>query len=86
MLSVMVSVSLFCFRLLRYLWTIVVCNVYVVHACFDLCVYGAGVCVNVCGVVCVVECCLFLESGLLCCVVSVWGVVKFVLYVMSVVS
>ena len=32
-----------------------------------ICVFG--VCVNVCGVVCVVECCLFLGSGcsLLCC-------------------
>ena len=31
--------------------------------------YGVGVCVNDCGVVCVVVCCLFLTSGccLLCC-------------------
>ena len=32
-------------------------------------VYGVGVCVNVCGVVCVAVWCLFLMSGccLLCC-------------------
>ena len=32
-------------------------------------VYGTGICVHLYGVVCVVECCLFLESGccLLCC-------------------
>ena len=37
---------------------------YVFHACFDLCfVYGVGVCVDVCGVVCVAECCLFLSLG-----------------------
>ena len=36
---------------------------------FVLIVYGVGVCVNVGGVVCVVECYLFLTSGccLLCC-------------------
>ena len=45
-------------------------GVYVFHPYFDSCaVYGVGVCVNVCGVVCVVECRLFLSSGccLLCC-------------------
>ena len=37
-------------------------DMYVFHVCFDLCVvYGVGVC----GLVCVVECCLFLASG--CC-------------------
>ena len=42
---------------------------YVFHICFDLCVvYGVGGCVHVCGVVCVVVCCLFLASG--CCS---WG-------------
>ena len=47
-------------------------GVSVFHVHFDLCVvYGIGICVDVCGVVCVVECCLFLESGscLLCCYV-----------------
>ena len=39
-------------------------GVYVFHVCFYLCVvYGVGVCVNVCGVVCVSECCLFLVCG-----------------------
>ena len=34
------------------------------QVCFDLyVVYGVVICVDVCGVVCVVECCLFLESG-----------------------
>ena len=45
---------------------------------FVLCVvYGVGIYLDVCDVVCVVECCLFLESGrcLLCCYVvkSVFG-------------
>ena len=51
--------------------------------------FELGVRVNVCGVVCVVEYCLFLASWrcLLCCdVVSVWGVVIFVLSVMRVVG
>ena len=44
--------------------------VYVFHVCFDLCiVYGVGVSVDVCGVVCVVECCLFLCLDVNCCVV-----------------
>ena len=35
----------------------------VLYVCFDLCVvYGAGRCLHVCGVVCIVECCLFQES------------------------
>ena len=39
-------------------------GVNVFHVCLDFHVaYGVGVCVNVCGVVCVVECCLFLTSG-----------------------
>ena len=45
--------------------------------------------VSVCGVVCVVVCCLFLTSGscLLCCdVVGVWGVVICVLSVMRIVG
>ena len=51
----------------------------VFHVCLDFCVvYGVGVCINVCGVVFVVVCSLFLTSGccLLCCsVVGVWGVI-----------
>ena len=49
------------------LWVVEVCADYggvnVFHGClnFDV-VYGVGVCVNICGVVCVV-CCLFLTSG-----------------------
>ena len=46
---------------------VVVCadcgGVNVFHVCLYFVVYGVGVCVNVCGVVCVV--CLFLTSG--CC-------------------
>ena len=48
-------------------------GVYVFHVCFDLrVVYGIGICIDVCDVVCVVERCLFLESGccLLCCYVA----------------
>ena len=43
-------------------------NVFHVYLNFGV-VYGVGVCVNVCGVVWVVVCCLFLTSGccLLCC-------------------
>ena len=55
------------------------------HVCLNSGVYGVGVCVNVC----VVVCCLFLTygCGLLCCsVVGVWGVVMFVLDVMRVVG
>ena len=33
------------------------------HICFDLCVvYGVGNCVYVFSVICLVECCFFLES------------------------
>ena len=45
-------------------------GVNVFHVCLNCgVVYGVGVYVNVCGVVCVVVCCLFLTSGccLLCC-------------------
>ena len=45
-------------------------GVNVFHDCLKFgIVYGVGVCVNVCGVVCVVVGCLFLTSGccLLCC-------------------
>ena len=44
-----------------------VCADYVFHVClnFDL-VYGVGVCVNVCGVVCVVLCFLCLGVVMLC--------------------
>ena len=46
-------------------------GVTVCHVCLYFgVVYGVGVCLNVCGVVCVVIiCCLFLTSGccLLCC-------------------
>ena len=69
-------VILLCFRLLRYVLTMVVC---VFQAYFYLfVVYGFGICVDVCVAVCVAECCLFLESGccLLCCyVVGLWDVV-----------
>ena len=66
-MSGMVFVTLLCYRLLRYVLTIVVCLNFGV-------VYGVGVCVNVCGVFCVVVCCLFLTSGcwLCCSVVGVW--------------
>ena len=40
------------------------------HVCFDLCVvYDDMIYIDVCGIVCVVEWCLFLESVccLLCC-------------------
>ena len=42
------------------------------YVCWDLCaVYGGGICIDVCNVVCVTESCLFRESGcyLLCCYV-----------------
>ena len=43
-------------------------GVYVFHVYFNLCVvHGVGICDDICGVVCVVECCLFIASG--CCVV-----------------
>ena len=62
-------------------------GVNVFHVCLNFGgVYGVGVC----GVVCVVVCCLFLMSGccLLCSVVAVgvWGFVIFVLSVMHVVG
>ena len=42
-------------------------GVNVFHVCFNFgVVYGVGVCVNVCGVVCVV---CFLRLGVVCCVV-----------------
>ena len=44
--------------------------------CFDLfVVYGVGICIDVCDVVCVIECCLLLKSGccLLCCHEVLWG-------------
>ena len=58
-------------------------GVNVFHACLTIgVVYGVAVCVNVCGVVCVI---CFLRFG--CCfVVGVWGVVIFVLSVMRVVG
>ena len=65
-------------------------GVYLFHVCYDVCVvYGAGVCVNACGVSCVDEYCLFLAAG--CCllygsVMGVWGVVIFVSYVMRVIG
>ena len=41
-------------------------GVNVFHVCLNIgVVYGVGVSVNICGVVCVVVCCLFLTSG--CC-------------------
>ena len=58
MVSGVVFVTLLCCRLLRYV------GVNVFHGCLNFgVVYGVGVCVNDCGVVCVV--CLFLTSG--CC-------------------
>ena len=62
-MSGMVFVTLLCCRLLRYMLTGGV-NVFYVCLNFGV-VYGVGVRVNVCGVVCVVVCCLFLTSG--CC-------------------
>ena len=51
-MSGMVLVTLLCFRLLR---CVDYGGVYVFHVCFDLyVVYWVEVCVNVCGVVCVV--------------------------------
>ena len=57
-------------------------GVNVFHVCFNFgVVYGVGVCVSVCVVVCF----FFLTSG--CCdVVGVWGVVNFVLSVMRAVG
>ena len=54
-----VFVTLLCFQLLRYVL------IMLVRLCFMFVVYGVGVCVNVCGVVCVVVYCLCLPSG--CC-------------------
>ena len=57
------------------------------HVCFDLSfVYGVRICVDVCGVVCVAECCLFLKSlcGVCCGVVGVWRVMNVVLSVMHI--
>ena len=55
--------------------------------CFYLfAVYGVGFCVDVCGVVYVVECSLFLESGyclLSCGLMRVWGDVIFVMRVIE---
>ena len=59
--------TLLCCRLLRCVLTGGV-NLFLVCLDFRI-IYGVGVYVNVCGVVCVVVCCLFLTSGccLLCC-------------------
>ena len=57
-MSGMVFVILWCFPLLRYLLTMVVCTVSVFHVYFDLCVIcDIGACVDVCIVVCVVVSC-----------------------------
>ena len=59
------------------------------HVCLNFgVVYGVGVCVNMCGVVCVVVYCLFLTyvCCLLCCDVVGMCVVIFVLSVMRVVG
>ena len=46
------------------------------HVCFDLfVVYGVGICVDACGGVCVVECCLFLASEWCWLSFGVWSVV-----------
>ena len=48
-------------------------GVYLFLVCFDLCVVnGVGICIDISGVVCVVECCLFLESG--CCLLCYYVV------------
>ena len=63
----MVFVVVLCFRLLRYVLTMVV---RIVHVCSDLyVVYSFGNCNDACGLV---ECSLFLESGccVLCCYVA----------------
>ena len=63
-------------------------DVYVFHVCFGLCViYDVGICADICGVVFVVEYCLFHES--VCCLFCgnvQWVVWKFVLTVMRVVG
>ena len=91
MVNGMVFVTLLCCRLLKYVLSVVeVCVEYggvnVFHICFDFyVVYGVGVCVNVCGVFCVVYC-LFLTSG--CCLLCydvVCGIVIVALPVMRVV-
>ena len=51
------GVIVLCFWLLRYVLPTVVRLFHVFYWCV---VYGVGVCVDVCGVVCVVECSLFL--------------------------
>ena len=48
--------------------------------------YGVGVCVNVCGIFCVVSYVWVLSVVLWCSVVGVWGVAMFVLSVMCVVG
>ena len=54
-------------------------GVNVFHVCLDFCViYGVGIFVNVCGVVRIVKCCLFLTSGVVCCVVvGMWGFLSY---------
>ena len=45
-------------------------GVYVFHVCFDLWVVnGVGICVDVCSLVCVVECICFLSLGVACCLI-----------------
>ena len=69
-MSGLVFVTLLCCGLLRCV-LVDYGGVNVFHVCPDFCVvYGVWVCVNVCGVICVVVvCCLFLTSGVVCCVV-----------------
>ena len=43
----------------KYLWTMLVCMCFMLALIF-LSVYGFGIYVDVCGIVCVSECCLFL--------------------------
>ena len=44
-------------------------DVYVFHVCFYLgVVYGVGICVDVCGIICVVECVCFLNLDVAGCV------------------
>ena len=59
-------------------------GVYVFYVFFGLCVCGVGICVDVCGAVCVVEC--FFLVWVLIVVLSCDVVVRFVLSVIRVVE
>ena len=57
----------------------------VMYMCFMFVVYGVEIYVDVCGVICVVKCCLFLESGcyLLCHLVGFKFMGSVVLFICS---